>query len=315
MENMRKIVVAIGGNALNKPNEKPTAEVMQANLLSTTAYLADLVEEGYQLVITHGNGPQVGNLLVQQDIAKNVFPPFPIDVNDAMTQGSIGYLIAQTLGNELTKRGIRQSVACILTQIVVDSEDPGFQHPSKPVGPFYDEKTAIELEASKGWTVKEDSGRGFRRVVPSPMPLDVLEIESIKKLIDSGTIVVAAGGGGIPVIVEQSGLVKGVEAVIDKDRASALLAKLIEADDLVILTGVDFAYINFGKKDQEALRVLDLKRGRELIEAGHFAKGSMLPKIESAIDFVSRTGKESIITSLEKVDLALKGESGTRIVP
>jgi carbamate kinase len=312
---MKRIVIAIGGNALNKPNEKPTAEVMQRNLLSTTSYLADLIEEGYEVVITHGNGPQVGNLLVQQDIAKGTFPPFPIDVNDAMTQGSIGYLIAQTLNNELLKRGVKKNLACVLTQIVVDSNDPGFQHPSKPVGPFYSEKTARELEESKGWTVKEDAGRGYRRVVPSPIPLDVLEIDAIKTLIDAGTVVIAAGGGGIPVVRELSGLVKGVEAVIDKDRASALLAKLIDADALVILTGVDFAYVNFGKENQRALTVLSLDEGHELIKEGHFAKGSMLPKIESALDFVSNAGREAIITSLEKVDLALKGESGTRIIP
>ncbi|WP_334103124.1 carbamate kinase [Mesotoga prima] len=311
---MKRIVVAIGGNALNKPNEKPTAEVMEKNLLSTTAYLADLVEEGYELVITHGNGPQVGNLLVQQDIAKDVFPPFPIDVNDAMTQGSIGYLITQTLNNELVKRNTRKNIACVLTQIVVDKNDKGFENPSKPVGPFYDSETAKELERTKGWTVKEDAGRGYRRVVPSPMPLDVLEIEPIREMIKDGTIVVAAGGGGIPVVRDESGRIKGVEAVIDKDRASALLAKLIEADALVILTGVDYAYINFGKDNQSELKELTVKEGRELMEAGHFAKGSMLPKIESAIEFVSLTGKEAIITSLENVDLALKGESGTRIV-
>ncbi|WP_214078714.1 carbamate kinase [Mesotoga sp.] len=312
---MKRIVVAIGGNALNKPNEKPTAEIMEKNLLSTTSYLADLVEDGYELIITHGNGPQVGNLLVQQDMSKDVFPPFPIDVNDAMTQGSIGYLITQTLNNELLKRGKRRDIACVLTQIVVDKEDEGFLHPSKPVGPFYDEKTAKELERTKGWTVKEDAGRGFRRVVPSPIPLDVLEIEPIREMINDGTIVVAAGGGGIPVARDERGMIKGVEAVIDKDRASALLAKLIDADALVILTGVDHAYINFGKKDQRELKVVTVEEGKMLIDAGHFAKGSMLPKIESAIEFASRTGKEAIITSLEKVDLALRGKSGTRIIP
>jgi carbamate kinase len=196
----------------------------------------------------------------------------------------------------------------------VDKNDKGFENPSKPVGPFYDSETAKELERTKGWTVKEDAGRGYRRVVPSPMPLDVLEIEPIREMIKDGTIVVAAGGGGIPVVRDESGQIKGVEAVIDKDRASALLAKLIEADALVILTGVDYAYINFGKDNQSELKELTVKEGRELMEAGHFAKGSMLPKIESAIEFVSLTGKEAIITSLENVDLALKGESGTRIV-
>lgn len=312
---MKKVVIAIGGNALNKPNEQPTAEVMERNLTSTVVMLADLIEEGYGMAITHGNGPQVGNILVQQDMAKKAFPPFPLDVNDAMTQGSIGYLIARTLKNELNKRGVEREIACLLTQIVVDSADPGFENPSKPVGPFYDEKTARELENSKGWTVREDAGRGFRRVVPSPVPLDIIEIDSIRALLAKNTVVIAGGGGGIPVLREESGYLEGVEAVIDKDRASALLAKLVDADSLVILTGVDFAYTDFGKANQKALKELKVSEGRELMDAGHFAKGSMFPKIESAIDFVSNTGKEAIITSLEKVDLALKNKSGTRIVP
>ena len=310
---MKKIVVAIGGNALNKPGEKPTAEIMQKNLEITTRHLADLAEEGYQLVITHGNRPQVGNLLIQKEMAKEKFPPFPIDVNDAMTQGSIGYLISQGLANELKKRNIKIPVVCLLTQIVVDANDSGFQNPTKPVGPFYDEQTAKRLQMEKGWSVKEDSGRGWRRVVPSPKPLKVVEIESIRKLLDVGAVVIAAGGGGIPVLELPDGLFKGVEAVIDKDRASSLLAGLIDADMFVVLTAVDHAYLNYGKPDQEAIRSLKIDKAMEFMEMGYFAKGSMYPKIESAVEFVRISGKPAIITSLEKVELALKGLSGTRI--
>lgn len=310
---MKKAVVAIGGNALNKPGEKPSAEAMKKNLLGTVKHLADLIEDGYDLVITHGNGPQVGNLLVQQEIAKDTLPPFPIDVNDAMTQGSIGYLITQTLGNELKSRGTERQIACVLTQIIVDRNDPGFENPTKPVGPFYDEETAKKLQAEKGWIMKEDAGRGWRRVVPSPKPLDVVEIEAIKALTGNDFILVAGGGGGIPVVKKDDGTLEGVEAVIDKDRASALLARLLDADLFLILTAVDHAYINFGKPDQKALERISVNEAKKLMDEGHFAKGSMYPKIESAIDFVESTGKEAIITSLEKVKEAIQGKSGTHI--
>ncbi|OAA31349.1 carbamate kinase [Kosmotoga arenicorallina S304] len=310
---MKKIVVAIGGNALNKPGEKPTAEVMKANLLGTVEHLADLIEDGFDLVITHGNGPQVGNLLVQQELAKDTLPPFPIDVNDAMTQGSIGYLISQTLSNELKRRGLKIPVSCVLTQVVVDKNDPGFENPTKPVGPFYDEKTARDLQKNKGWVMKEDAGRGWRRVVPSPKPLDIVEIESIKALLEADNVLIAAGGGGIPVVMDNAGKLEGVEAVIDKDRASSLLARLIGADTFVILTAVDHAYLNFGKKDQKALKKLKVSDAKRLMEEGHFAKGSMYPKVEAAVDFVESTGHQAIITSLEGVKEALEGTFGTHI--
>jgi len=310
---MKKIVVAIGGNALNKPGELPTAEVMKKNLESTMKYLADLVQDGYEVIITHGNGPQVGNLLVQQDIAKDTFPPFPIDVNDAMTQGSIGYLITQTLSNELNKRGMSNPIACLLTQIIVDKHDPGFSNPTKPVGPFYDERAGKQLAEEKGWSFVEDAGRGWRRVVPSPIPLDVVEIESLKALANAGVILVAAGGGGIPVVKENDGSIAGVEAVIDKDRASALLASLLGASVFLILTAVDYAYVDFGKPAERKLTSLPISEAKRLMEEGHFAKGSMYPKIESAVAFVERTGKEAIITSLEHVEEALTDGAGTRI--
>jgi len=241
---MKKLaVVAIGGNAVNRPGEEATAENMMKNLSETARFLVSMLDE-YDIVITHGNGPQVGNLLVQQELAKHVIPPFPIDVNDAQTQGSLGYMIALTLGNELRKRNIQREIAAIVTQIIVDKNDPGFQKPSKPVGPFYSKEEAEKLQQEKGWIMKEDAGRGWRRVVPSPIPLDIVEKNVIKTLVEKDMIVIAAGGGGIPVI-QENGTLKGVEAVIDKDRASALLAKEIDADILIILTGVEKVYINF----------------------------------------------------------------------
>lgn len=312
---MKTIVIAIGGNALNAPGENPSAEVMKKNLKGTVKHLADLIDEGYDLVITHGNGPQVGNLMVQQDHAKDVLPPYPLDVNDAMTQGSIGYLISQTLSNELNSRGVNADIATLLTQVVVDKNDPGFENPTKPVGPFYDEDIAKKLKTEKSWSMKEDAGRGFRRVVPSPKPLDIVEIDSIKKLIEADTILVAAGGGGIPVVRDSNGYLKGIEAVIDKDRASSLLAKLINAEMFMILTAVDYAYINFGKPDQKPLKKISIEEAEELMSEGHFAKGSMYPKIESVVEFVKKTKKKAIITSLQKVDDAVHEKSGTIVLP
>ncbi len=310
---MEKIVVAIGGNALNKPGQKPSAEVMRENLIHTTNCLADLIEEGHQIIITHGNGPQVGNLLIQQDISKKTVPPFPIDVNDAMTQGSIGYLISQSLQNELQKRKYKKNICCILTQIVVDKDDEAFINPRKPVGPFYNEEEAKQIQKEKGWIFKEDSGRGWRRVVPSPKPLEVVEIEAIKDLVESGLICIVGGGGGIPVIKRENKSVEGVEAVIDKDRASALIAKLIDATLFIVLTAVDHAYINFGKDNQRKIEKISISDIEKLMNEGHFAKGSMYPKIESTVNFVKDTGKEAIITSLDKVKDSLEGNSGTHI--
>jgi carbamate kinase len=232
-----------------------------------------------------------------------------------MTQGSIGYLISQTLSNELNSRGVNADIATLLTQVVVDKNDPGFENPTKPVGPFYDEDIAKKLKTEKSWSMKEDAGRGFRRVVPSPKPLDIVEIDSIKKLIEADTILVAAGGGGIPVVRDSNGYLKGIEAVIDKDRASSLLAKLINAEMFMILTAVDYAYINFGKPDQKPLKKISIEEAEELMSEGHFAKGSMYPKIESVVEFVKKTKKKAIITSLQKVDDAVHEKSGTIVLP
>ncbi|ONN28013.1 carbamate kinase [Thermosipho affectus] len=310
---MKKLaVVAIGGNAVNRPGEKPTAQNMIKNLSETASYIVNMLDE-YDIAITHGNGPQVGNLLIQQEIAKNKVPPFPIDVNDAQTQGSLGYMIAQTLNNCLKEKGRKREISALITQIIVDKNDPAFENPTKPVGPFYTKEEAEELEREKGWKIVEDAGRGWRRVVPSPKPLDIIEKDVIKLLMKNDVIVIAAGGGGIPVVLED-GRLKGVEAVIDKDRASALLAKEIGADVLIILTGVEKVYLNYGKEDQKALDRLTVSDAKKYLKEGHFPKGSMGPKIEAAIDFVEATGKECLITDMSVLDKALRGETGTRII-
>ncbi|WP_448375247.1 carbamate kinase [Fervidobacterium sp.] len=309
---MKKLaVVAIGGNAVNRPGEEATAENMLKNLSETAHFLVSMLDE-YDIVITHGNGPQVGNILVQQDLAKHVIPPFPLDVNDAQTQGSLGYMIALTLGNELKKKNLDRQIAAVVTQIVVDKNDEGFKKPSKPVGPFYSKEEAEKLREEKGWIMKEDAGRGWRRVVPSPIPLDIVEKEVIKTLVEKDIIVIAAGGGGIPV-VQENGTLKGVEAVIDKDRASALLAKEINADILIILTGVEKVAINFKKPDERQLDHLTIEEAKKYLSEGQFPAGSMGPKIEAAIDFVSSTGKECLITDMAVLDKALKGLTGTRV--
>jgi carbamate kinase len=310
---MKKLaVVAIGGNAVNRPGEKPTAENMLSAIEEAMGYLVDMLDK-YDIVITHGNGPQVGNILIQQEMAKEVIPPFPIDVNDAQTQGSLGYMIVQALRNRLAERGLNREVAALITQIVVDKNDEAFKKPSKPVGPFYTEEEARKLMMEKGWIMKEDAGRGWRRVVPSPKPLDIVEKEIIQMLLKNDVIVVAAGGGGIPV-VRENGKLKGIEAVIDKDRASALLAIEINADELIILTGVEKVALNYGKPNQTFVDTLIVDDAMKYLKEGHFPAGSMGPKIEAAIDFVSATNKTCLITDMRKLKEALSGKTGTRIV-
>lgn len=307
-------VVAIGGNAVNKPGEKATAENMFSNLAVTAEYLAQMLKVDYDLVITHGNGPQVGNILVQQEYAKEKIPPFPIDVNDAQTQGSLGYGIALTLHNALLKIKHPREICSVVTQIVVDPKDQAFQHPSKPVGPFYSEEEGKRLQAEKGWTFVEDAGRGWRRVVPSPIPLDIIEKKAIQQLIKADIITIAAGGGGIPVDRLPDGSLVGVEAVIDKDRASALLALEINADLFIILTGVEKVFVDYGKPTQKALDKLTVQEAQKLLNAGQFPKGSMGPKIEAAISYTGKTGKKCLITAMETIGEALKGKTGTWIV-
>jgi len=306
-------VIAIGGNAVNRPGEVPNAENMLKNISETASYLADMIEKDYDIVITHGNGPQVGNILIQQDIAKDKVPPFPMDVNGAMTQGYLGYMIIKSLKNILVERGIEKEIASVVTQIVVDEKDEGFKNPSKPVGPFYTEKEGKQLQEEKSWDFKEDSGRGWRRVVPSPIPLEVIEKKVIQKLVDEDFLVVAGGGGGIPVI-KKDGKIIGVEAVIDKDRASALIAKDLNADEFIILTAVEKVALNFGKENQKDLDELTVEEAEKYMSEGHFAKGSMLPKIEACLSFVKESGKPALITDMQKLTEALEGKTGTKIV-
>ncbi|HPO27619.1 MAG TPA: carbamate kinase [Petrotogaceae bacterium] len=311
--NKKLAVVAIGGNAVNRPGESPTAENMIKAVRTTASYLADMIQMGYSLIVTHGNGPQVGNILIQQDLAKDTIPPFPMDLCGSMTQGYLGYMIAQELHNIFIERKIKKEVCTVVSQVVVDENDDGFKNPSKPVGPFYSAEYANKMHTEKGWTVKEDSGRGWRKVVPSPIPEDVIEKDAIKNLIEKDYIVVAAGGGGIPVVRQSNGMLKGVEAVIDKDRASALLAGIMNADELIILTAVEKVCLNYNKPDQKELDTLTLAQAQEYISQGHFAKGSMLPKIQACVDFVRNTGKPALITDMEKLKDALAGKTGTKI--
>jgi len=305
-------IVAIGGNALSQPKESPTAQNMLKNLENTAKCLVELVKKNYRIVITHGNGPQVGNVLVQQDIAKEVIPPFPLDVNGAMTQGYIGYMIAQTLKNILATEHIEKDVSSIVTQVLVDKNDPAFHNPSKPIGPFYTKEKADTFIKEKGWSMVEDAGRGWRRVVPSPEPLEIIEIRAIKNLIKDNNITIAAGGGGIPVIKEKDKL-KGVEGVIDKDRASALLAIELDADEFIILTAVEKVFVNFNKPNQQAISSMTVKQAMQYMQEGHFSKGSMLPKIEACINFVQKTGRPALITDLTNLVDALEGKTGTII--
>ena len=306
-----RIVIALGGNALGKT---PTE---QLSLVRETARpLVDLVEKGYELVIGHGNGPQVGmiNLAMEYSAQKGGSTPFmPFAECGAMTQGYIGYHLQQALQRELNRRGLQKNVVTLVTQVVVDENDPGFLHPTKPVGCFYTREQAEKMAANKGLTFMEDAGRGYRRVVPSPIPRRIVEIEVVEQLVDSGAIVITVGGGGIPVVERGHGL-QGVEAVIDKDRASSLLARDLKADRLIILTAVDRVCVNFGRPDQVALSEMSLADCRRYIAEGQFAPGSMLPKVEACMDFVSGTpGGQALITSLSRASDALEGKTGTVI--
>ena len=305
----KRIVIALGGNALgNTPYE-------QIKLVEQTAKpIADLIANGNQVIIAHGNGPQVGMINLGMSTAaeaKAIKSDMPFPECGAMSQGYIGYHLQNAIGNELTARGISKDVATVVTQVLVDENDPAFQHPSKPIGAFYDKETADRIVAERGYTFVEDAGRGYRRVVPSPKPVDVIEKNMVNALVDQGFVVITVGGGGIPVIRKDGRLV-GTPAVIDKDFASAKLAELVRADALVILTAVDRVAINWGKPNQESLDEMTVDQAERYCGEGHFAPGSMLPKVKAAISF-AKTGGEAIIASLENAEAAVRGESGTRV--
>jgi carbamate kinase len=297
-------VVALGGNALMRPGERGTAAEQRANLREACAALRPLLSEE-QLVVTHGNGPQVGNELLRQERAAAEAPPLPLYLAVAQTQAQIGALIESELAPVAGR-----PVACLLTHVLVAEDDPAFEEPTKPVGPFYDEARARELEAERGWNVVHDAGRGWRRVVPSPAPLEVVELAAIRSLLAAGTIVVACGGGGIPATRRGEHLT-GIDAVIDKDRASSLLARSLDADRLVILTEVPAVYSGFGTERQEELRELSADEAAALVP--ELASGSMRPKVEASVEFVRATGREALITSPAALGDALEGRSGTRI--
>ena len=311
---MKKLVIALGGNALQEAGKPATAQAQLEVVEKTSEYITDIVERGYEVIVAHGNGPQVGRIVIQNEVASASTPAMPFDVCGAMSQGMIGYHIQQGLSKVLRHRGINKNVVTVVTQVVVDKDDPKFKAPSKPIGPFYTEEEAKAIAAEKGYTMKEDAGRGWRRVVASPLPVEIVELDAVKTLNDAGFVVVTVGGGGIPVIRNDAGDLEGVAAVIDKDLASEKLARDMDADALVILTAVEKVSINFKKPDQKDLDRMSAAEAKQYIKEGHFAPGSMLPKIEAALNFVeSKPGRIAIITSLDKAVDAIEGRAGTTI--
>ncbi|MCJ7668674.1 MAG: carbamate kinase [Anaerolineae bacterium] len=305
-------VVAIGGNSLIKDKDHQTVPDQFAATRETCVHIADMIEQGWEVAITHGNGPQVGFILLRSELASQLLHAVPLDSCGADTQGAIGYMIQQSLGNEFQKRGIKKPVVTVVTQVVVDRDDPAFENPSKPIGPFYDEAKAKGYRDEEGWHVMEDAGRGWRRVVPSPIPRRIVEQEAIKALIGLGFVVIGVGGGGIPV-VEEDGSLRGVEAVIDKDYASGLLATGIKADLFLVSTAVEKVALNYGKPNQVDLDRMTLSEAKRFLHEGHFPPGSMGPKMKAVIKFLKEGGKEALITSPENLARALRGETGTRI--
>jgi len=311
-------VIAVGGNSLIRDPKRVTVEDQEDALRETSEHIADMIEAGWDVAIGHGNGPQVGYILRRSEIAAKAegMHEVPLDVCGADSQGAIGYEFQQAMQNVLHERGIQKNVCTIVTQTLVDKNDKAFQNPSKPIGGFMDEPEAKRRQKEMGWSVVEDAGRGWRRVVPSPMPKEIVEFGSVKTLIDAGSIVITVGGGGIPVIDKGNGQYEGTAAVIDKDFASSLLAQNIHADLFLIATAVEKVAINFGKPDQKWLDKLTLAEAKQyLAEGTHFAKGSMAPKIQAIIWFLENGGKQALITNPENIGKALKGETGTWIVP
>jgi carbamate kinase len=317
MSERKWAVIAIGGNSLIKDKEHQTVEDQYQAAKETCHHIADMIEQGWNVAIGHGNGPQVGFILRRSEIAAKVagMHEVPLDVCGADSQGAIGYALQQNLNNEFYRRGMKKSVATVVTQVLVDRNDPSFQHPTKPIGGFMDEAEAKRREAEEQWVIVEDAGRGWRRVVASPIPQKIIELDAVQTLMDAGIVVITVGGGGIPVIETEAGDYVGTAAVIDKDFASSLLAREIHADLFVISTAVEKVYINYNKPDQRAIDVMTVSEAKRYIAEGHFAKGSMLPKIQACIMYLEAGGKEAIITDPEHITAALRGETGTRIIP
>ena len=308
----RRIVVALGGNALSSKGTDPF-DIQLARAVRSMSVIASLVSDGWEIAITHGNGPQVGNALRRVELSQNEVIPLPLSVCGAQTQGEIGFILALALGNHLYISNMDRPVLALVTRVIVDKDDPGFSNPTKFIGRFYTGDEAQKLIREQGWIMKEDVGRGWRRVVPSPMPVEIVEKDAVMELLDNGSVVISTGGGGIPVIEKSDGSLQPVDAVIDKDRASAVLANNINAEKLIIITGVDRVAINFGKPEQKDLTELTVQQAEKYYSEEHFPPGSMGPKIKAAIDFIRGGGKRVIITSIEKAIESLHGSSGTTI--
>jgi len=310
------IVVALGGNAILQPGQRGTVPEQLENVDIACRHLVKIIASGkYGIVITHGNGPQVGNILLQNDAASNLIPPMPLDVCDAATQGTMGYMIQQTLANHLRALNLPHNITTVVTQVIVDKDDPAFKKPTKPIGPFYDLTEAQKLRRDRGWVIIKDSGRGYRRVVPSPRPLKIQETRIIKNMLADSEIVIAVGGGGIPVVREADRSLRGIEAVIDKDLATARLAEDINAEVFMILTDVEQVMLNYGDVDEVGIKRMTVDEAETYLKEGQFSEGSMKPKVEAGINFVKATGKKTIITALNKASEALEEKAGTRIIP
>ena len=308
------IVLAIGGNSLIKDKNHISLSSQYEAVKETSKYIADLIAEGLNMVITHGNGPQVGFIYRRGELARHELPLIPLDICGADTQGAIGYMIQKALLNEFRKRGITKKVATLVTQTVVDREDKSFRSPTKPIGSFMSEEEALVNKRNYGWDIMEDAGRGFRRVVPSPLPKEFIELDAIKFLLEKDYIVIAAGGGGIPVIRDENGDLEGVEAVIDKDFGASLLARRLKINTFLISTAVDAVYLNYGKPNQNPIHHATLAEIKHFLLEGHFKPGSMKPKIEAIIRFLEDGGEKAIITSPSNLIEAIRGKSGTTIV-
>jgi carbamate kinase len=317
MTKKRIAVVAIGGNSLIKDKDHLTVEDQYQAAKETCEHIVDMIEDGWDVAIGHGNGPQVGFILRRSEIAARVagMHEVPLDACGADSQGAIGYALQQNLRNAFDRRKIEKNAATVITQVRVDADDRAFDQPSKPIGSFMEEAEAQRRVDEEGWSVVEDAGRGWRRVVASPFPQEIVELPAIQQLIDAGITTITVGGGGIPVVRNEDGDLRGVAAVIDKDYASALLAQSIDADLLLISTAVEHVYLNFGKPDQQPIRQMTVAEARQYIDEGHFAEGSMLPKIKAIVWFLENGGKEALITNPRNIARALAGETGTRIVP
>jgi carbamate kinase len=312
----RKIaLIAFGGNAILPKEQRGLQSEQMKNAQKAARLISHIVKKGYDPIVVHGNGPQVGNLLIQMEESINKVPPFSLEVCDAMTEGSMGFMLEKAIINELRKNSIDKHIASLITQVVVDKEDPAFNNPTKPVGPFYSKYRAQMLKRQKKWEMVEDAGRGYRKVVPSPKPIDIVPKKVLYDLVHSGKIVIAAGGGGIPVIINGRGLFQGVEAVIDKDFASSLIAREVAADLFIILTNTKCVYLDFGTPHEKPLKKMTMEQALKHLKEGQFPPGSMGPKIEAAIEYIKNGGKKVIITSANHLKAALINRSGTTLIP